>query len=36
MYLLALQGSQGIGMLSYKSELNLPEVDSLSLNEILS
>lgn len=36
MYLLALQGSQGIGMLSYKSELNLPEADSLSLNEILS
>ncbi|TCB77275.1 type II toxin-antitoxin system HipA family toxin [Acinetobacter sp. ANC 4173] len=36
MYLLALQGDQGIGMLSYKSELNLPEVESLSLNEILS
>lgn len=36
MYLLALQGGQGIGMLSYKSELNLPEVDSLSLSEILS
>ncbi|MCL6248397.1 type II toxin-antitoxin system HipA family toxin [Acinetobacter sp. ANC 4945] len=36
MYLLALQGSQGIGMLSYKSELNLPEADSLSLSEILS
>ena len=36
MYLLALQGDQGIGMLSYKSELNLPEADSLSLGEILS
>lgn len=36
MYLLALQGNQGIGMLSYKSELNLPEADSLSLSEILS
>ena len=36
MYLLALQGSQGIGMLSYRSELNLPEADSLSLSEILS
>lgn len=36
MYLLALQGDQGIGMLSYKSELNLPEAESLSLGEILS
>ena len=36
MYLLALQGDQGVGMLSYKSELNLPEADSLSLGEILS
>ena len=36
MYLLALQGNQGIGMLSYKSELNLPEAESLSLGEILS
>ncbi|NNG77388.1 MULTISPECIES: type II toxin-antitoxin system HipA family toxin [Acinetobacter] len=36
MYLLALQGELGIGMLSYKSELNLPEVESLTLNEILS
>ena len=35
MYLLALQGDQGIGMLSYKSELNLPEAESLSLAEIL-
>lgn len=36
MYLLALQGDQGVGMLSYKSELNLPEAEPLSLNEILS
>lgn len=36
MYLLALPGDQGIGMLSYKSELNLPEAESLSLSEILS
>uniref|UniRef100_UPI003F491C2C type II toxin-antitoxin system HipA family toxin n=1 Tax=Acinetobacter tandoii TaxID=202954 RepID=UPI003F491C2C len=36
MYLLALQGDQGIGILSYKSELNLPEVESLNLSEILS
>ncbi|WP_151812273.1 type II toxin-antitoxin system HipA family toxin [Acinetobacter bereziniae] len=36
MYLLALQGSQGIGMLSYNSELNLPEIESLSLKDILS
>ena len=36
MYLLALQGDQGIGILSYKSELNLPEAESLSLSEIRS
>ena len=36
MYLLALQGEQGIGILSYKSELNLPEAESLNLSEILS
>ena len=36
MYLLALQGDQGIGILSYKSKLNLPEAESLSLSEILS
>jgi len=36
MYLLALQGDQGIGLLSYKSELNLPEAEPLSLGEILS
>ena len=36
MYLLALQGEQGIGILAYKSELNLPETESLNLSEILS
>ena len=36
MYLLALQGEQGIGMLSYKSELSLPEADTIPLNDILS
>jgi len=36
MYLLALQDDQGIGMLSYKSELSLPKTESLSLSEILS
>ena len=35
-YLLALQGDQGIGILSYKSELNLPDVESLNLSAILS
>lgn len=36
MYLLALQGEYGIGMLSYQSALNLPEADTFSLNDILS
>lgn len=36
MYLLALQGDNGIGMLTYESELQLPEAESLSLNEILN
>lgn len=36
MYLLALQGDQGIGMLSYQSKLNLPKAEALSLSEILS
>lgn len=36
MYLLALQSDQGIGMLSYKSALHLPESESLSLHDILS
>ena len=35
MYLLALQSNNGIGMLHYQSELQLPEVDALSLNDIL-
>ncbi len=35
-YLLALQGEQGIGMLSYKSELSLPEIESVSLSDILT
>lgn len=36
MYLLALQGDQGIGMLAYRSEMNLPKVELLNLNQILS
>lgn len=36
MYLLALQDANGIGMLSYKSALQLPEVETVSLNEILN
>ena len=36
MYLLALQGEQGIGILSYQSKLNLPKAEALSLSEILS
>lgn len=36
MYFLALQGNQGIGMLSYKSELDFAETESLNLSEILS
>ena len=36
MYFLALQGDQGVGMLSYQSELNLPEIESLNLSDILS
>ncbi|CAM3825895.1 Serine/threonine-protein kinase HipA [Vibrio aerogenes CECT 7868] len=35
MYLLALQGEQGIGLLAYHSELNLSEAESISLDEIL-
>lgn len=35
MYLLALQGEYGIGMLSYQSTLNLPEAEALSLKDIL-
>jgi len=36
MYLLALQGDQSVGILSYKSELNLPVSESLNLSDILS
>ncbi|TMO06401.1 type II toxin-antitoxin system HipA family toxin [Pseudoalteromonas sp. S558] len=36
MYLLALQSAQGIGMLSYKSELTLPEAEPVSLSDILT
>ncbi|UIP29978.1 type II toxin-antitoxin system HipA family toxin [Photobacterium sp. TLY01] len=36
MYLLALQGEHSIGMLSYRSELQLPEADSVSLTDILT
>lgn len=36
MYLLALQGDQGIGMLCYQSEMELPDVESVTLNDILS
>jgi len=36
MYLLALQGEHGIGMLSYESALNLPPVQPVALKEILS
>lgn len=36
MYLLALQGTNGIGMLSYKTDINLPEIESITLDEILN
>ncbi|WP_407926572.1 type II toxin-antitoxin system HipA family toxin [Acinetobacter baretiae] len=36
MYLLALQGDQGIGLLNYQSDLLFPETTSLSLDQILS
>lgn len=35
MYLLALQGADGIGMLSYKTDFELPEVESVTLDDIL-
>ncbi len=35
MYLLALQGENGIGMLSYSADFELPEVESLPLDDIL-
>ncbi|WP_409306258.1 type II toxin-antitoxin system HipA family toxin [Pectobacterium sp. B1J-3] len=36
MYFLALQGDRGIGMLSYAGEFILPEVESISLSDILT
>ena len=36
MYLLALQGDNGIGMLSYQGDLQLPETDSVTLSDILN
>jgi len=36
MYLLALQKDNGIGMLSYMSEIQLPEVETVTLDDILS
>ncbi|GEM80844.1 type II toxin-antitoxin system HipA family toxin [Vibrio superstes] len=36
MYLLALQGDNGIGMLSYKGDFELPNIESVSLQDILT
>ena len=36
MYLLALQGDQGIGMLSYRSAIDLPEAKAVPLSDILT
>ncbi len=36
MYLLALQGDNGIGMLSYRSDFTLPITESVPINEILN
>ncbi len=36
MYLLALQKDNGIGMLSYMSEIQLPEVEAVTLDDVLS
>jgi len=36
MYLLALQKNNGIGMLSYTSNIDLPAVEAISINDILS
>ncbi|EGN75511.1 HipA-like protein [Idiomarina sp. A28L] len=36
MYLLALQGDQGIGALSYQSDICLPELEPVALDDILS
>jgi serine/threonine-protein kinase HipA len=35
MYLLALQGENGIGMLSYSADFELPEVEPITLDDIL-
>lgn len=35
MYLLALQGEEGIGMLAYQAEFNLPQTEPVSLGDIL-
>lgn len=36
MYLLALQGENGIGMLSYQGDLQLPETETVTLSDILN
>ncbi len=36
MYLLAIQSDNGIGMLSYKSDFELPDVESVTLQDILT
>ena len=36
MYLLALQGDHGIGMLNYNADMNFPEAESLPINDILN
>lgn len=36
MYLLALQGAEGIGMLSYDGGFELPQMDTIPLNDILT
>lgn len=35
MYLLALQGEHGIGMLAYRTDFDLPAIDSMALDDIL-
>lgn len=36
MYLLALQGNQGVGMLNYRSDLNVPDIEPIELSDILT
>ena len=36
MYLLALQGKQGVGMLNYHSDLNVPDIEPIALSDILT